>query len=105
MIDFAAVRIRGRRVLCRDIKGAETLAAYPHIILSDADRHGITTNQAEILAVGPGDFDADGEWCATDPALVPGLWVLHELWARTPTWDDDLFLLLEDNVLAILEAE
>ncbi len=104
-IDFAAVRMRGRRILCRDIKGAETLAAYPHIILTDADRRGITMNQAEVLAVGPGDFDEEGEWQASDPDLKPGQWVLHLPWARTPTWDEALFMILEDDVLAILNAE
>lgn len=101
-VDLRTFTLYGRRVLCREITTEETINGG-RIIIPEQTRRLVTLNQAEIVAVGSGDMDED-EHRPVDPDLTVGCWILHRSWMRTPTWDEDLFLLHEDDVLGILDA-
>lgn len=95
-------RITGRRLLCRYPVTEDTLSGG-RVILLDASKRSITQQQGMIEQAGPGDYDEEGAFTPTDPHLAPGTWILHAPWKRVPTWDDELFLLHEDDVLAYFE--
>ena len=82
--------LRGR-VLCQPVLTEETLPGGV-IVLTDDRRAQMTSQQAEVVAVGA---DVDG--------LQPGDWILHKDFARCFVGQDDLFTLLDDDILAKLE--
>lgn len=91
----------GNRILCKRITVDEH---YPDSrILLLPDRLDIeTSQQAEVVAVGPGGRDDDGDLIPMDPALKPGTWILHEAHCRAAGPDDAHFWVTADNVVAIL---
>ena len=99
----ATIRMRRRLLLCCEVATEESLPGS-RILLTETDRATITSQQARVVEVGPGEFDEDGDYVPTDPRLRPGAWILHAAHKRKPAWDDAHFLLLEDDVVAVLEV-
>lgn len=94
-------QIRGARLLARTLITEESLDGG-RIVLPEGVRKLITQQQAEVLAVGPGDYDEEGDFVPTDPEIKPGRWIMHAPWARKPWLDDpDVFLLDTKDVIAI----
>ena len=60
----------------------------------EATRAYLTSEQAEVVAVGP----------LADQALKQGDWILHRPFARKEA-PDDHFWLLNDDILACLSVE
>lgn len=94
----------GDRVLCREVEVEETFPGQ-RIILLDGSLKSITQCQAEVVEVGPGTTDDEGDFVPMDPRLKPGVWILHEAWRRTDSGEDGLFFLKAEHVVAILEVE
>lgn len=80
----------GTRVLCRRLLTEETVPGGRIILLPDR-LEADTNQQAEVVAAG----------ASCDPALVPGAWVVHTAHARSEA-PDDMFWILEDNIVAII---
>lgn len=93
--------MRGRLILCRYLDTEDTLPGGK-IILGDLSKQAITAQQGLIEAVGPGEYDEDGDWIAQDPDLKPGAWIMHRAFARLPWPEEGLFLLHANDVVAIL---
>lgn len=93
----------GRTLLCTSVRTEETLPGSP-ILLTDDRRAQMTEQQAEVVAVGPGAYDAElEEFIAVDARLQPGTWILHTQFARVYV-GEDAFVLHEHDVVAILES-
>lgn len=80
----------GDRVLCRPVATDEHMAGGT-IVLMEGTRANLTSEQAEVVAVGP---EAHG--------LKAGDWVLHKPFARKEA-PDEQFWLAADDILAVLE--
>lgn len=92
----------GRKLLCREIEVEEHYPDSPILLLEDRLK-AETSQQAEIVAVGPGERDEEGDFILVDSALQPGVWIMHEPFRRLPVDEDGrMFLLHEDDVVAIL---
>ena len=88
-------RVTGKRVLVRRIDTEESLREYPHVLLSQEVRDGLTMGQAEVVAVG----------ASCQPDLKVGDWVIVRQWSLSeapPQLGDDMFLVPEDAVLCTL---
>jgi co-chaperonin GroES (HSP10) len=93
MQDF---KVTGKRVLVRRVETEETLREYPHVVLSQEVRDGLTMGQAEVVAVGS----------LCQPGLNAGDWVVVKQWSLSeapPQLGPDMFLVPEDAVLCTLE--
>jgi co-chaperonin GroES (HSP10) len=93
MQDF---KVTGKRVLVRRVETEETLREYPHVVLSQEVRDGLTMGQAEVVAVGS----------LCQPGLNAGDWVVVKQWSLSeapPQLGPDLWLVSEDAVLCTLE--
>jgi co-chaperonin GroES (HSP10) len=89
-------------VLCKPIEVEEHYPGSPILLLQDR-LEAETAQQAEVVAVGPGRVDEDGDFVPTDPALKPGTWILHEPFRRVALNEDGtLFILHDTDVVAIL---
>jgi co-chaperonin GroES (HSP10) len=94
----------GRRLLCRPVEVESNYPGSRIVLLPDRVALEVK-QQAEIVAVGPGEWDADlAEFIPTDPRLQPGTWILHADFMRVTVGDGDLFFLHERDVVAILEV-
>jgi hypothetical protein len=93
MQDF---KVTGKRALVRRVETEETLREYPHVVLSQEVRDGLTMGQAEVVAVGS----------LCQPGLNAGDWVVVKQWSLSeapPQLGPDMFLVPEDAVLCTLE--
>jgi len=93
-----------RLLLCRELPVEDTIPGG-RIALLPSTLAAITQQQAEVVAVGAGEFDEDGDYIASDPRLKPGTWILHKAFQRVASGNPDEFFIHEDDVVAILEAE
>ena len=94
-----------RLLLCRELPTDEMFPGGAITLLPSTLR-SITQQQAEVVAVGDGEFDEDGYWVASDPRLKPGVWILHKDFQRVAAGNDPReFFVNEDDVVAILESE
>jgi len=91
---MADYRMLKNRVLCKPVEVEDRFPGYPHIIIPDSAKDGQVANQADVVAVGPD----------CDPNLKPGCWVLHNQWVQSATPEEGLFVIPEDQVIAILEV-
>jgi co-chaperonin GroES (HSP10) len=92
----------GNRLLCKPIDVDPHYPGSPILLLPD--RLDLETEQqAEIIAVGPGIHDEDGDFVPTDPDLKPGTWILHEVHRRV-AFKDKMFWLTTDDVVGILSV-
>ena len=87
-----ALRPCGARLICKYVEVEEHYPGSPIVLMTDRLEHE-TRQQAEVVAVGD----------VSDPRLQPGTWILHEALRRVPM-TDDLFLVAEDDVVAIMES-
>lgn len=94
----------GRRLLCRKITAEDRYLGSLIYLLPD--RVALETKQqAEVVAVGDGEWDEElEEWIPVDPRLKPGTWILYADFMRVPV-DDETFFLHERDVVCIMEAE
>jgi len=89
-------KVTGKRVLVRRVDTEETLREYPHVVLPQEVRDGLTVGQAEVVAVGS----------LCQPGLKVGDWVVVKQWSLSeapPQLGPDLWLVTEDAVLCTLE--
>jgi len=93
----------GNRILCRAIEAEDPYPGSPIVLTSD--RVALETKQhAEVVAVGPGRWDEEGEcFVPVDPRLKPGAWILHADFVRVYLNDEKEFFLTTDDIVAILE--
>lgn len=91
----------GRKILCREIEVEDHYPGSPILLLEDRLKSE-TAQQAEVVAVGPGEYDEDGDFVPVAPELQPGVWVMHEPFRRVTVDGEHLFLLHESDVVAIL---
>lgn len=93
----------GAKVLCRSILTEETFPGTS-IIATHERRDNSTAQQAEVLEVGPGERDEDGDFVPMDPDLKPGAWVLHKFGARVPVDEqDETFVLHARDIVAVIK--
>lgn len=92
----------GNRLLCKPISVDDHYPDSRIVLLPDRlDME--TKQQAEIVAVGPGAKDEDGDLIPMDPSLKPGVWVLHNREFGKTEAPDDMFWLTQDDIVAVLE--
>lgn len=95
------VRPLGAMILCKAI---EVDNHYPGgVIELLPDRIEETVRrQAEIVAVGPGGRDEDGDLIPMDPDLQPGTWIIHNREFGKTEAPDGQFWITQDDVVAII---
>ncbi len=90
----------GDRVLVKRVE--EETKSKGGIIIPDTAKE--KPQEGEVLAVGPGPRDEDGEYIKMD--LAPGDRILFGKWSGTEVKIDgqDLLIMKESDVMGVLEA-
>lgn len=89
------------RVVIRRIEGDQKTAGG--IIIPDTAKE--KPAEGEVIAVGPGTRDEDGEWIALD--VKPGDRVLFSKWSGTEIKidDEDLLVVKESDIMGVIESK